>query len=470
MILSMYDGIKWSERKILKNSQSNMLDIYFKAVLRQNQLNIFYSILNKKTKITTFFHQTVDKEFKLSTPKVVDNIKSNDNMPFIIHTDNNNMLILYQKLTDKYEIGYKQLIDKEWSNFYTIERNTYPYTDYSLLYIKDILHLLYVKNNKNSKSLMYFRGQYPNFYHNELFQSANIDSCSLFMLKNNIWINWIDNNTIYSSFSINNGEKFSIPPHHELITSPNIIKAIYISNFSLDKEYIVIHELYIDNQENLTYLMIPNIYPYIVGMEKNVSDKNYNSYWIYIKNYMNKAYEKILNVEKLLKQKEMLITELKYTLKDQKVEMRTYENKFNDINKKYVQCEDDKELLNENINSLQELLISRDRQINELENVNLEKENQIISLNNKITELEKNFSYLKKDFIAHKDKIAELEYTSTLKENEILSLKNNINLQNNKIMYFETESENLKNQLCDLESKFNSSNLSIFKKIFGNNE
>lgn len=450
IMLSIYDGASWESKKIMQNKQNAVLDIYFNAVLNENKLHIFYSISNKKTKTMTFFHQIMNEEFNLSTPKAIDTTKLSNNIPFKIHVSKDNKIfIMYEKYSNKYEIGYKQYHGKKWSNFYKIDSNSYSYTDYSLLSTKDTLHLLYVTNNrKDNKSIVYSKGKNSDFTKIELFESGNIDSCSLFMLKDNLWVNWIDNNTVYSSFSINNGKKFSIPPYHEFINSSNIIKASYLSNYSYDKEYLLIDGLYI-NEDNLSYLILPNIYPHIDNNEKNTLNTNFNRHFAYIKDYMTKAYEKILAYEKLLKEKDRLITEINYEVKEQRNQSLLYEKKYNSINKKYIQYEKEKGLLSENINSLQEMLISKDKKINQLENLNLEKEKHITSLNNKITEI---------------------EHITSLKEEELISLKDNFNLQNDKISNFEEESKILKNQISDLESKLNSANVSIFKKIFGNNQ
>lgn len=453
IMLSIYDGESWKSEEIMQNKQNDVFDIYFNVVFNQNKLHIFYSISSKRTKIMTFFHQIINEEINLSTPKVIDTTKLSDNIPFKIHVSKDNKIfIMYEKYSKKYEIGYKQYDGGKWSNFYIVDNNSYSYTDYSLLSTENTLHLLYVMNNrkdrKNRKSIVYSKKKDSNFTKIDLFESSNIDSCSLFMLKDNIWANWINDNNIYSSFSVNSGEKFSTPPYHEFITSSNIIKASYLSNYSYDKEYLAIDELYI-NEDNLSYLILSNIYPHIDNNEKNMFDTNFNRHFAYIKDYMTKAYEKILNYEKLLKEKERLITEINYEVKEQRNQSLLYAQKYNSINGKYIKYEKEKELLSENINSLQEILISKNKKINQLEKLNLEKEKQIKSLNNKIADTEENFLYLNEDFLGYKNKF---------------------DLQSNKITNFELDSKKMEKQIADLESKLNAANASVFKKIFGNNQ
>ncbi|WMJ81120.1 hypothetical protein RBU49_02395 [Clostridium sp. MB40-C1] len=471
IILSAYNSDQqWKEKQILQNTKKDMLEIYFKAILNENRMHILYSISNNKTQVATFFHQIVDENINLSQPKVIDTVNVYGSRPFIINASKeNSILIMYQKSMDKYQLGYRELKNDAWSNFHIIEKNSYPYSDYSLLWFKETIYFIYIRDNKNSKVLVYCNGKYPRFNRNELFESINIDSCLLFILKDNIWINWIDKNNVYSSFSINNGKKFSMPPHYEVIDFKEAIKANYISNLNVDKESIIIDEVYIENKDKLNYIMLSNIYPYIFTSSKNNIDKKYNSYWVYIKDYMSKAYEQISNFEKLIKQKERLISQLKFSLEDEKSQIGMYESKYNIIQKKYDECEKGKELMLDNINSLQENLMEKDKKINELEDINLEKESQVISLNKKIDELEKSIHSLKEEFLNHKDKVSQLEDINSIKENEIGFLRNNIELQNSKIVRFEEESENLKKHIDNLEFELKSANTSIFKKIFGNN-
>ncbi|MCY6958702.1 ligand-binding sensor domain-containing protein [Clostridium brassicae] len=470
IILCVYSEQQWKEKQILENTKKDKLQTYFKAILNENKMHILYSISNKETQVATFFHQVVDENINLSKPKVIDTVSIYGSRPFIIHVSKDNrVLIMYQKSMDKYQLGYRELKNNLWSNFHIIEKNIYPYLDYSLLAFNENIHFLYIKTNKNSKVLVYCNGKYPRFNRNELFESVNIDSCSLFILKDNIWINWIDKNNVYSSFSINNGKKFSMPPHYEVIDFKEIIKSSYISNLNVDKESIIIDQVYIENKDKLNYIMLSNIYPYIYTTSKTIENKKYNSYWIYIKDYMSKAYEQISNFEKMVKQKERLISQLKFNLEDEKSQIDMYKSKCSIIEKKYDEYEKSKELMIDNINSLQENLMERDKKINELEDINLEKENQVISLNKKINELEKSIHSLKEEFLNHKDKVSQLEDINSLKENEIGFLRNNIELQNSKIVKFEEESENLKKHIDNLEFELKSSNTSIFKKIFGNN-
>lgn len=472
IILSVYNKDKWIKKQILKNTQNDALNIYFKCVLNEENIHVFYNIYNKNSKITTFFHQVINKEIKMSQPKVIDRIKNSYNIPFVIHVgEDYTILIMYENISDAYAIGYKILKNSVWSKFYIIEKNKYPYTDYSLIGNEDHIESVYIRNNKKNKSIVYSNGKYPSFYHNELFKNIDAESCLIFKIKNNSWINWLDKGNIYSSFSVDQGKHFSTPPHYEPVILDDIVKADYLSNFYLDKEYISLDNVYIDIKRNPNYIMISNIYPYIMNSDKKLPNKNYEKYWNYIKDYLNRAYEKVLNLEKTLKEKNRFITEINYSLANKKAEARRAQNNFNDISKKYSECEKEKENIMENVNSLQETIISKDKRINELETINVEKENQIIALNNKITDLERKLSSFKNDFIDCKNKVMELENINMIKEDEIMSLKNNMDVQSNQIMDFKNESETLKTKIDNLENRINDyNNESIIKKLFGVNK
>lgn len=445
--LSSFDGEEWIHKTILQHKDQYNIEVYFKAVCVEDEIHIFYSILNLQTKMSTFFHQTADKNMNFSKVKVIDNVKCANNVPFDIKvSENKEIYIMYEKMTDKYELGYRKFSEDKWSNFYLIEKNVYPYSDYSMLLNKGDLHFVFIRNNTSTKSVVYCIGNHINFIFNKLYEGEEIDSCLSFIIKNNVWITWIEKDKVYSSFSINDGKNFSMPPYCEYINSSDIIKANYISNFYLDKKNIVLNQAYLEDKEGIRYVLISSVYPYITLNSNDMLNDSYDSYWIYVKECMNKAYEEILSFQKIVKQKEREIFELNSSLASEKLQANTYEIKYKKALENYENMEKERENISGDVSELQEKLIKKDEKITELEstnielqNVSMEKDNEIITLTNEVSKFEENLH----------------------------ELKQNIGLQNNKIVKFEGEAETLKTQIAQLEFRLNSSNNSFFKKIFG---
>lgn len=380
--LIMYDGEKWSEQQILKNEKSEMFHIYFNTTVYENIIHIIYSILNKTTGSGFIFHQALDKKNNLTNLKMIDRIKYDYQIPFNIYTtDNKEIFIMYQRLTDSHEIGYRIFNNGNWSNFYMIDNSIYPYRDYSMLIYKNNLYTLYIKDEQTINSLIYVHGSYGNFEYNKLHEDINIDSCSLLIGYNQMWCSWVRENEIYSSFSIDNGSNFSNPPYCQFLTSSNITKTIFRSNCNEDIRNFKFSDIYVIDESYLKYITIPSICP-IIGDRRN--NKSELSFIVY---FMDKVHENILLYEKNLKQRNQYITQLKYIQKEQELKSIFYEKKFEEVNKEYNKFKEGKQLLYENINFLQKSLIDKEGKINVLENANIEEENEILHLREEIKSL-----------------------------------------------------------------------------------
>ncbi|MBC2580273.1 hypothetical protein [Clostridium sp. DJ247] len=382
--LSNYDGNEWREQQILKNEKSEIFHICFKAVVFEKQIHVVYSILDKTTGITTLFHQTLDEKNNLSSPMKINIIKFHYQIPFNLYSiGNEELCIMYQNLTYNHQLGYK-VFSKDtnnWSNFYLVDISEYPFKDYSILMLKGKIYTSYIKSEENINSLIHAYGNNSNLKYNKLCEGINIDSCSLSILFNQVWCFWIQDNRLYSSFSMDNGNNFVNPPHCKPLTSSSITKSIYRSNYDKDIKYLVANEVYVINENCLEYLIISKIYSNITGSENN----NYgSSYIIY---FIDKLCEKVSLYEIMLKQKEQFITQIKNMHGEQEIKSLSYERKLKEINELYAKFREGKEMLNKNIDFLQKSLIDREKKINDIENINIEKENEIYYLRNEIKSL-----------------------------------------------------------------------------------
>lgn len=460
--LSMYDGNEWSDQQILKNEQNDMLEVHFKVVTYKDEIHVIYNILNKETKITTLFHQIFDEKNNLSNPKIIDIIKFEYQIPFILCSEENKgIYVVYQRLISEHQIGYK-IFNKEsenWSDFYVIDTSSAPYKDYSMIIFKDSLNLVYIKCDQDIKSLIYAREDNANLKYNKLLEDANIDSCLLLILNDQIWCVWIQEEKICGSFSIDNGENFSIPPYAEQLTAASITKAKYNSNNTKNMKGILFNEIYIPNEEFLRCLIISDMYPNIDN-----NDDNYTSWTSY---FMERIHEMMSICEKKFKQREQFVNQLKYILEEQKIKSLSYESKFEEINKEYSKFREGKELLNENVSYLQESLISKEQRLNELENLNIEKENEILCLREKIYQQESG------TLTSVEEEITSIQQNINIeKDNEILNLKDEVSEQEHRILSLIEEIKNLKEQVGDLNSQLKVANSklnsSFIKRIFNN--
>ncbi|MDD3187817.1 MAG: hypothetical protein PHD02_05080, partial [Bacilli bacterium] len=339
IILSKYDGEQWNKQEIITNEKNEIFSIYFKTAVIENKIQIIFSIFNKETNTATLFHQSLDEKNNLSGPKVIDNIKydCNYDVPFVLYSpDNKEFFIMYQRFLNRHEIGYKVFNkdNEKWSDFKLIDSSKYPFNDYSAIMFNKILHALYIKKEEDIYSLHYVHGNNFNFKNTKIFKGTNIESCLIFIIYGEIWCFWIDDNEIYSSFSIDNGNDFSTPPYGQFVNSPDIFKSIYITNEPKEMKGILGNEIYFTNDDTLKYLIFSNLYPCIKNNEQR------EDYLSYIEYYMSEICSKVLSYKKTYRQKEQLIAMLKNQLEEQKAKSLFYEEKFKEINNKHTKFTD----------------------------------------------------------------------------------------------------------------------------------
>ncbi len=447
---------KWSEDIVLLKKTTEIYDISFKAILNKNQIYLFYNVLNRETKIRTLFNQVVNENFNLESPIIIAKSSDEKNCSFNIVIDGNNkLLIMYQKSQKSYKLGYK-ILNAEfniWSDFNIIDESSEPFMDYSFLSINDVIHSLYIKKEKNRSVLIYSQDGYTKERYNRLFEATDLKSCSFFAIEGHLYCSWINNNEIYNSFTKDKGKTFSAPSSIELLSSLNVIKSIYESNLTRTIRDLIINEMYVMDDDEVEILIIPNEYNTLDSsiINKNKSHKECDQCLIEAKSYLNVAYNKMLIYEKQLRQKEELITLLRNSVQENVIRIHIYENKLKDINAEYIKFQEDKELLNGNINYLQESLISKEKKNNELEDVNNEHGKEILAFKDQFIEKQKQIMILQEEN-------SQLEMGNIEKESRIL--------------LFNEEVEILTNQLEELNSKLTITNIKIkdsfLKRIFNN--
>lgn len=153
-------------------------------------------------------------------------------------------------------------------------------------------------------------------------------------------------------------------------------------------------------------------------LDKNHDENIVNDNLSTDKNYMNFLYNKILMYEKHINEKDNLITELNNMVENERIKDQSYKERETNINKQYNKFQKYKKLLDKNISFLQESLINKENKINELENINLNKENEIIALREQIKEENIGAQY-KEEIISMKEEISQLKNTISFLTEEI---------------------------------------------------
>ena len=392
LLLKVYSGDEWTEYSILHKKGNSASDIYFKTIYASEKIQIFYSILQSHDNIRTLFHQTLtlNNELKVSSPVPIDTTNVNHVNQFVVHAlDNDNICIMYQKLLNKYELGCK-ILDcnaATWSNYYNVDKNLSPYTDYSLCSVNDKLNILYIKNDGKSNALYNSRGDISSLEHTKIAESNNLISCALFKENDITYLFWIASNYLYSSYTNGVGDSIS-SIKSEGLKSMKIIKSSFIDIASDGRS--ISNELYVQDETTLTILP-NNFLTYKEDLKEeqnkllsNLMTTKVNSYSkmeFAKENTSNNTEENVVSIEMRLIKKDQIINQLNYIIKEEKNKVILLNNKVNLLEKDYIKWENQKSRLNTGTTSLQEALILKENLILELEKAMVEKETKLMDLN-----------------------------------------------------------------------------------------
>ena len=383
LLLKVYSGNEWMEYSILHKKGNSATDIHFKTMYALEKIQIFYSILQSHDNIRTLFHQTLtlSNELKVSSPVFIDTTNVNHVNQFVVHElGDNTICIMYQKLLNKYELGYKIFDDKSenWSKFYNVDKNISPYTDYSLCSGNDKLNILYIKNNGISNALYNSKGDISKLEHIKIAESNNLISCALFKESDITYGFWISNNYLYSYYFNEMSDSVS-SIKSESLKSMNILKSSFIE-ISSDGQWIS-NELFI--QDEITLTILPNnffIYKENLKEEQNKLTSKVTSEESPYGNTEEIVISNEMSEMRLIK-KDQVINQLNYILKEEKNKILLLSNKINLLEKDYLQLENQKSQLDKDTSSLWETLISKENRIHELEKSLVEKDTKLMDLN-----------------------------------------------------------------------------------------
>lgn len=459
LLLKVYYKDEWKEYSILHKKSKDTNDIYFKTIYTSRKIQIFYSIHQPHDNTRALFHQTLElnNNLKVSSPVLIDTTNVNHMNQFVVHTlEDNSICIMYQKLLNKYELGYKIFSNNSsiWSKFYNVDKNLSPYIDYSLSSVNNKLNILYIKNNGETNALYNFWGYTSNPEHTKLAESSNLISCALFREGNITYGFWISNNYLYSYYTNDMGANIS-PIKSEGLKSLNIFKSSFIE-ISSENKYIS-NELYV--QDGTTLTMLPNNFftyketlktqqPKLRGTSRDTELSPHSSLDHESEYLTNNAEEKILGIEMKLIKKDQLINQLNYIIKEEKNKVLLLNNKISLLEKNSIEWEKQKSQFYKDISLLQESLISKETEIHELEKKMIENNVKLTTLNklNTNTNTENQ----------HKENLAmetDIEEYKTL----IITLNKVIENLNYKITTLEEEK---------IKPPNDKTNNSLFKKLF----
>lgn len=408
IVLCIYDNTAWTSKIIFFSKANVNYSVNIKAALYKNDIYVFYTIPSSNPGYDVLIHQTSINGNEWSSPKPVDLLSFGSKNYSIEQDDSGNIFAFYEKGNREFNLGYRKLSINSgiWSEFYTFDKNSFHFKDFSIILKNNCIHILYIRDENYYSVLTYTCKNTKTSYSFTLSNTTKIYSCCLFLLDDHIWTLWKDANGFWGAYSTNNGENFCIPKLYNNLSGPNPIKINFLNNDNEIKKHLFIKEAFINDLSSFDILVIPDIYPSILDAFKPESNMfldecvgHIDSHLNYIKTQLNEIYEKMYLCKKQMREKEQQIYELNYTLKQKNEEilnlqysLKTLREKLDKIDKSSSDCEF-------KVNNLELIIKEKSKQINDLKELNTVQKIEIENLKNTIDNLTKKNSSSKSSFI-----------------------------------------------------------------------
>ena|GEM_PF-2714540 len=216
IIYLMYNGTQWHKYTVLQNKSKRPYPKYFKMLLINGWINLFYVIEYKGKKL--LIHQILDNHI---SPNVVDYI-FDASVPFRVAVDrSDNIHLYYQRESDSGKLGYKIFFwsKKSWSEFISIDiDSTNISAPYAIIDKEENIHFAFLRKNEGEYSIIYKRKPFSSFGKTSWDKEILIHNrCAQHIIPviikehQKLWILWQTDTKIFSCYSEDNGINWSRP-------------------------------------------------------------------------------------------------------------------------------------------------------------------------------------------------------------------------------------------------------------------
>ncbi|ONI45960.1 hypothetical protein AN641_02655 [Candidatus Epulonipiscioides gigas] len=191
----------------------------FHIISHNNSLNFFYTAYDNISNTKTLLYQVIN-----AAHPTVETIITNFTAPkFICIANNNSIFILFQPEQNSTEIQCLTLSLSKLKLDVIISAKI-PILYYNATIINDEIHLLYLQNMYGQNQLIYksSAGETP------IATPLRLENASLLKFADSIWVNFVDNNILYTALSFDEAKSFSTPAKSSIQT--NLIFAKFISS------------------------------------------------------------------------------------------------------------------------------------------------------------------------------------------------------------------------------------------------
>ncbi|OOB79567.1 MAG: hypothetical protein BEN19_07405 [Epulopiscium sp. Nuni2H_MBin003] len=177
--------------------ESNFIFDNFYLLYHQNALHFFYTALDTSSNVRSLLHQIISNP-QGSVETLVTNFTSDN---FDILQDETSIFIIFKDM-DKIQYA---VLNNEAPTVATLLTSNLPIGYFECAVIDNQIHIVYLQNMYGQSQLIYSNGNGEV----TLCTPLKLDNVSILKYLDCIWINYTDNNILYTFISIDNGTTFS---------------------------------------------------------------------------------------------------------------------------------------------------------------------------------------------------------------------------------------------------------------------
>lgn len=275
VILCLYQNKNWSSKTILENKVSEIYDINFQMLFDNKNLSLIYSMPIIGEKSSHLIYHSMDNN-RWNSPQILDTIIPFKGLPFVLQNINSNLNIaFYERKGKESSLGYREFSVplQKWSNFNPFHTTFYTYTDQSFLTTENTIHTLFLVRTNFSYQLIYrYKEGLDWSMPNLIYEGGRVETCSMFILENQLWILWYINSNIYVSISQNLGKSFNKPIPYKGNYPSIPVKATFITNLEQKESQLYTRELILNGQSIPEIAIVPELYPDFYSPIESKSD------------------------------------------------------------------------------------------------------------------------------------------------------------------------------------------------------
>jgi hypothetical protein len=246
IILCSLEESNWKSENLLSINQHIITPLYMRAFLTSGDIHLFYNVLDKYNRWEVVIHQITNKK----ELEVVGRLDYLDKEPYAVVRDCNlNFYLLHARFDETYQLSSRKFYNVEgrWGKEETIYKSTLPYKDFTACVSENKIHYLFIAQEDGTNRVIYQSKNIETTKNHMAFQQHNMDSCMLYLSKSALWVLWTSENTLYGSFSNDDGESFSSVKVYKQFNRGKLIKVGYKEYKKNNQHNYKIEEVYAIN-------------------------------------------------------------------------------------------------------------------------------------------------------------------------------------------------------------------------------